>query len=716
MTVNTRLIKDLENALAGVLTISAELKSRSTHRPALVSILRKLRIARELASVYYICVAGSQSAGKTRLVRELYQLDEGWLADNQGRGERVPVFIIETDCDRPYAVAVSYTEAGEEREDEITQEEFRGIVSAYDASDLRLFPKLYVPRRYFPAQTCGFVLLPGYETLNADNVQWQGLMRHTLTHSLGSILVTDRTRIADNSQKQILADLLSRYFPDRKPIIAVTKTEDFNDEQKQELSATVRGVFDISESEQDRVVCTGVRQDDGDYRDAWCKQLISTMNTYALTSAGSDEGRLQELESILDGDLERAVDALTSEFASESISEHLTERQVEKVQELFHKSVERYRQRYAKKLRDNTQNYAMNARKAAEEKYAKEEENFTAKLKQAGNFMMLQSGENERRFKDRIVNCWLNGGEDLRSPLDSDYLAISEMSSNELGVRRLDGGGKGLQVLKEQGLEKMMGYDVSSITGSSQSVEELHHDLRLLLSETRAGDVKSKAIERLKDNRVENVLKSLPAVTMEYFRLNQAMALKQPELARSEIEAFDFGKLAEGINRDLPKVSQSVKPLLSTMAAILAVDVAIDGTLDTIPAIAGTLTGGTGTGAAAASGLGASLSMAAAGVITLGFIAYRGASEVQRYDAARKGYIAECMAHFAEAHIQKGLEIYDDLMENLQERLTNNLRLAYGLGTELSTKDALARGLNRVACARVNLVKAIDDVQTKRVV
>lgn len=36
--------------------------------------------------------------------------------------------------------------------------------------------------------------------------------------------------------------------------------------------------------------------------------------------------------------------------------------------------------------------------------------------------------------------------------------------------------------------------------------------------------------------------------------------------------------------------------------------------------------------------------------------------------------------HFAESHIQKSLELYDDLMENLDDRMTRNLRLAYGLG------------------------------------
>ncbi|MBN0559804.1 hypothetical protein JTM38_35655, partial [Pseudomonas aeruginosa] len=105
---------------------------------------------------------------------------------------------------------VKYDAQGNEQEEKISQDVFRALISGYDNSgDLDcMFPKLYVPRRYFDGQRCGFVLLPGYEMLNPDNVELQGLMRHTLVHSLGSILFTDRTRVLDNSQKEILNDLV----------------------------------------------------------------------------------------------------------------------------------------------------------------------------------------------------------------------------------------------------------------------------------------------------------------------------------------------------------------------------------------------------------------------------------------------------------------------------------------------------------------------------
>ncbi len=700
------LIKDMETAVAGVLKISAELKTRSNPRPALVSILRKLRIARELSSVYYICVAGSQSAGKTRLVRELYELGEGWLADNQGRGERIPVFILEKDCDAPYAVVVKYDAQGNEKEEKISQDAFRALISGYDNSgDLDcLFPKLYVPRRYFDGQRCGFVLLPGYEMLNPDNVEWQGLMRHTLVHSLGSILVTDRTRVADNSQKQILNDLVARYFPDRKPAIAVTKTETLTPGQMDELAGTVAEVFQIRSDEQDRVIFTGVG--DEAYRSAWTSQLIQVINKYALSAGGSDAGRLRELEKLLDTELATVKAALESELDAQSISEHITERQAERMREVFTKASERYRNRYAKRLREHTNSYLGQVRDIAEKKYNDEEEGFTNKFRHAANFLTLQSGENETRFRSRIIDCWCNGTSTLQSPLESDYLAISDMSAKELGIQEIKS--SELAAIKHEGLNKLLGYEGASLEVPAVGTQEMQHDLRLLLSK---GVTTTNEVSRFKAEHVEEVLKALPAMTMEYFRLNQAVAIRTPELARTELEAFDFGKLASSIQQDLPKVTASAKPLLNTLAAILAVDVVIDGSIDTIPAIAGTLTGGQ----TAAASLGASLSMAAAGAITLGFIAYRGATEIQRYDAARKGFIAESLNQFAEAHIKKGLELYDDLMETLEERLVRNLRVAYGLGADLTVKDALARGLTRLEHARVSLVKAIDDAQSRHV-
>ncbi|HCK0565133.1 TPA: hypothetical protein NII30_003631 [Pseudomonas aeruginosa] len=690
------LIKNLEHAVAGVLDVVAGLDSRSAHRTTLKSVLRKLRITRELSSLYYICVAGSQSAGKTRLVRELYELngEHEWLVDNQGRGERVPVFILETDCTAPYAVGVRYKAGPDGSEEEaLDKASFRRIVSAYDVNDDYLFTKLYVPKRYFAAQSFGLVLLPGYETLNRENAEWQGLMRHTLIHSLGSVLVTDRTRIADNAQLRILDDLRSKYFPDRKPVIAVTKTETLEGQQIEELTATVADVFGVPSEERDRIVCTGVSDDD--YRTRWARSIMDVVGKYALSSAGSESVRIEELERILNDELDNVSAALREEAAGEGISEHLKERQVEKVRAAFRKASDRYRRGYSKELRNNMMGYASHTISIAMARYVAEEEGFKAKLRQAGNFLAFQSGEHEQRFHERIVDCWNSVGDNAQSPLISDYRAITDMSRKELDIEPPE---EGKLDLPQQSLQNLIGHGEARQNITDEKLLELRHDLRLLIGQNLA-EKESNELQLLKGEQLEEVLRQLPAMTMEYVRISQAIALRKPELLNKELANFDFNKLQQEIERELPQAQKTFGPLIKSIAAIMAVDVAIDGQFDVLNTI---------TGGSAAAGLGASLSMAAAGAIALGFIAYKTANQVQAYDAAKKGFIRESLTHFAETHIQKSLELYDDLMENLDDRMTRNLRLAYGLGGELTKHDSLTRNLHRMDVARTNVIKALD--------
>lgn len=690
------LIKNLEHAVAGVLDVVAGLDSRSAHRATLKSVLRKLRITRELSSLYYICVAGSQSAGKTRLVRELYNLngEHEWLVDNQGRGERVPVFILEKDCAEPYAVGVRYKPGPDGSEEEtLDKASFRRIISAYDVNDDYLFTKLYVPKQYFSAQSFGLVLLPGYEMLNRDNAEWQGLMRHTLIHSLGSVLVTDRTRIADNAQVKILADLKSRYFPDRKPVIAVTKTEALENQQIEDLTATVADVFEVPGHELDRIICTGVG--DEDYRRKWTRNIMDVVGKYALSSAGSETVRIEELERIINDELDNVSAALREEAAGEGISEHLKERQVEKVRSAFRKASDRYRRGYAKELRNNMIGYAGHAIGIATDKYIEEEENLTAKLRQAGNFLTFQSGEHEQRFHKRIVDCW-NGADDQgQSPLISDYRAITDMSRKELDIEPPT---EGTLALTQQPLQNLIGHGTTREQIPDDKLLALRQDLRLLMGQNLK-DEKDLTPQLLQSEQLEEVLRQLPAMTMEYVRITQAIALRKPELLNKELANFDFNALRTEIETELPQAQKTFGPLLKSIAAIMAVDVVIDGQFDVL----NTLTGG-----GAATGLGGTLSMAAAGAIAVGFIAYKTANQVQAYDAAKKGFIRESLMHFAESHIQKSLELYDDLMENLDDRMTRNLRLAYGLGGELTTHDSLTRNLHRMDVARTNVIKALD--------
>ncbi len=77
----------------------------------------------------------------------------------------MPVFYPQEERHGALCRGVRYKPGADGREEEILNEEdFRRIISAYDVNDDYLFTKLYVPKRYFSAQSFGSgPMLPGYE-------------------------------------------------------------------------------------------------------------------------------------------------------------------------------------------------------------------------------------------------------------------------------------------------------------------------------------------------------------------------------------------------------------------------------------------------------------------------------------------------------------------------------------------------------------------------
>lgn len=138
------LIDPVNEALRQILNIAVQFDRTNAEREKIRAVLRKLLVIREMHSTYFICVGGTQGAGKTHLLRELYGLDD-WLQDNPGRGECRPLFILERDCETSYARGVD--EYGEEHE--INQETLAKELRSFSTGERFLLLRLYVPRRHF---------------------------------------------------------------------------------------------------------------------------------------------------------------------------------------------------------------------------------------------------------------------------------------------------------------------------------------------------------------------------------------------------------------------------------------------------------------------------------------------------------------------------------------------------------------------------------------
>src|SRR4051794_4088627 len=145
-------------------------------------------------------VTGTQGAGKTTLMREVYgEQVEGWLADNAGRGEKLPVLITE-ESGRVQTEACLYELADKGaaltalRARVVDKPEWegalRGALPAVVLAELRVAPNVFDGARR------GFLLLPGYEAVHEQNARFQKRMRRALAACNGFVIVTSRSRLA----------------------------------------------------------------------------------------------------------------------------------------------------------------------------------------------------------------------------------------------------------------------------------------------------------------------------------------------------------------------------------------------------------------------------------------------------------------------------------------------------------------------------------------
>lgn len=688
------VIDPVIKVLRQTLSLAAEFDRTQKQRSTLRTVLRKLMVIKELHTTSFVSVTGTQGAGKTRLLKEIYGLD-GWLDDNAGRGEKRPLFVLESDCSEPRATGVTV----EGIEVQIDRETLTRELRSFSDSEQYLLLRLYVPRRHFDPGF-GFLLLPGYERMNPDNQLWQREMRDTLRHSMGSVLVTDQTRMADCATTTILDDLMQQCFESRAPIIAISRTEGRTEAERQTLRTSAADVCRVDASELDRVVCTGV----GDaWREQWMPVLLEAAHKYSRSSRDVNRQRLEDLSSVVDVELEEAFTLLEELISKVDGRGRAQDLLLNEMLARFRKSSDNYRRRYERELRERSSSYASLATRSACEGYVANEQGIRNKIV---NFLSGDDG----RFVRRIEQNWSRQGS--RTPLDVTYLALSDMA-----MKKLQLGYQGAQVpeedqvrqISQQGMPALLGYEGSSGTvqlfGEQIDPAQLQGSLRLLLQRSPSS-VDTLDRQRVESREISNALELLPTLSMEYLRVahTAVLAVEPGRLPMSNVQKIEPETVVEQIREGLPKLTATTQDLMKAVLSIGAVDLAIDGTFN-LPTI---LTGG------GAVGLGATLSGAAAGVITLGFVAYKVTQAMHQYDSEQKNFIGFCMDQLASHQVEKTLQLYDDVIEEMEGRLSHNLRAAYGVDREMFTeRDALARAMYALQIARRDLTAEIDRVQQR---
>lgn len=91
------LLESLNNALRHLRGACTDLGNEEID-DKLLEVMRRLLLAQVLGDTWVVAVGGSQGAGKTTLMACLYGLleaEDKWLEGNEGRGEKMPVLVLE---------------------------------------------------------------------------------------------------------------------------------------------------------------------------------------------------------------------------------------------------------------------------------------------------------------------------------------------------------------------------------------------------------------------------------------------------------------------------------------------------------------------------------------------------------------------------------------------------------------------------------------------
>lgn len=559
--------------------------------------------------------------------------------------------------------------------------------------------------------------MPGYELETRENEKWQELMRHTLTHALGCILVTDETRLAANSSLKILNDLRSKYLEYRHPIIAVTKTENLTDEQRQELKETVAEVFKFSGQRQANIVLTGANNDE--YKSRWEQALIFAIYNSTLSSRESENAKYSELDEILSNDIDFIIDQVEDALLSMGLKSAVgKDKTVEEILSKFDEAKEKFKRVYSRKLVAQTQSYVNVAIQSAEKSYKNNEEGFGNWLKNTTNTLIQNSDSS--RHKERIRQFWLDNhnldNSQPRTIIESNLLALSYLSKEQLKLDiAIDFKRNGTLVTNTQ---EILGDDTSHEKIALFDKPEVKDGLNLLFRPNLVLTERDK-IKFDENSDFPKAIALVPAVVMEYARIMQIAIVATPsiniEKGMSESQLIE--NIAKSTSEGLPKFKESFIPIMRTMATILAVDIVVDAEIDTIPALISAISGSSAatgsTATAGAAGIGGTVSMVAAGVIIAGYLAYQIGKETEHYHNSQKEYIAAVLGHYGDANVQTALEQYDDVMDNIREVIRNNLEKAYGLNQDLLKKDTIYRCLNTVKNSQENLQRLLSGKQSR---
>lgn len=615
----------------------------------LLRLIREVKVSKVLYDCPVIAIAGSQGAGKTTFIKNLYSID-GWFDGNEGLGEHLPVIIMEKagitvptaevlslKADSQAEKTVCITEARE-----ITKDEFKDIVFDNPRPE-NILTKLYIPIDNANAifknsdANIGFLLLPGYEEIDQFNKSEQEFMRHSLILSCAQIVVVDQSRLADNRQIKIAKDLYNECLQYNEPIIVVSKTENANDKLRNELKNRAREVFKLKEDNEP--ICSG-KINISEWRNECINKLM--MLNLLLPSSRSNTLRLLNRTMTTLSDLLKDIKKEVQIIAVDDDKSA----EFSKYTNIFDKSVKSLRKKFIKGLKGSLDEYATKCTDSCVDDYIDKEEGFVnCFICKPLNWLQTTSGEREREYLNRINKGW--SGVDGQGFLPGYRNMLYNLLKDEfIGFET------NWEVKRKT--DKQKNYDVEFLN------EKISNQMREFLYPEGKINVDSDLFKQ--------AIQLLPFIMLEFHRIITEII---PTLKIGDIHKIDdLVQMSKDTSDNFAMLSKNASNIIKTIAAVILVDGAVDGKIDTIPAL---ITALGGAGAASNPYV-----LAGAAVVAISLLCICLIDIQQKRDAQHRSFIRCSISELRNQQEMNAIEAFDFMMEKLGDYFNNGLEKAYG--------------------------------------
>lgn len=659
-------LRGLNRRIRALLSASTVIQSetgRSGIMSDLLTYYRQTAIAELFHDKYIIAIAGMQGVGKTTLLKQLYDIPSGYIPENIGRGEKLPILVTEHPIEEIHtyvrrAEPVEDSSDFELREFAIPSAQFMEISRQPGEHDMWL--ELKVPYRYFHSSDKSIALLPGIENLEGRDQEWQDFVRHALTLAATCIMVFDRAKLAQG-QNRTLLDSVAKDFKAAKPIFALSSSDERSPDDNNQLKGLVLKHFGIPESESDRVVLKGVGTEFGN---AWIGELMDAVRKYAAIPR---EFRRNQVKHI-----DRLMTSFTAVLAKLQTELDRYDMRSEDEDEQDYRKHLRFYDQTVRSLRTSVERSLNQLLSSHQSTAVREIQNLIASkggVTKVKEFILGKSYQGHLAFTRCVQEAW----EKLRVEQDNDKLEDVENGERfYIGLkcaRRLhmliSDNLKDFSV-KQARPNRLLASKEEREAATAKQENTVEVTVRQDIIDNLNGFFADESADADNANvmLMEESVKLIPIIAME--RLAESLVLSQMEVenhnGRMLVER-PSGELAE----QLKKVKFPPGSIVRAAALVFGVD-AVDGTINTVPALLSAL----GIPATAAS---MSVAVSLCGLLSLGFVAASVCRQIAKQDFQDEDAAITLIRQFKEAYQQAVLDHFDDLMADAKKRLEHRLQV-----------------------------------------